>query len=408
MKGDPGGGLPDLVGLALADPCSWEAINAKAALNERLGPRRAGALLAARAGARAGVGDPGRAFDAARELRLFAGAGPVAVAGALLPGRALGLADLGEGRIFGRSALIEAGGRVLAEHQGDELRRLPIRPHVDPLVTGDGPGGFHWMLPGEDALALPEALALTGPFAPGWGHALLEFAPQLLLAEALGLPRQVPAIIDAGLPEAHLALFRWLAPGRRLVPLGAGRAARVGRLWRASAPDYWPVLRQPEVLRDLRHCSMNLPALARLLALVPPAAATGERLYLARPRHPRLAEPEAVAGWFAARGFAVLRPETLSFAEQARRVRGAAMVAGAAGSQMLLAQLFGRAGQRCLLLHHPVLEETPALTAVQAALGQRVRVVTGRPAGPPAPLPYNQPLTFAEDDLAAALEALDG
>ncbi|NDV02624.1 GNAT family N-acetyltransferase [Pseudoroseicyclus tamaricis] len=89
-----------------------------------------------------------------------------------------------------------------------------------------------------------------------------------------------------------------------------------------------------------------------------------------------------------------------------QRLRAAEVVAGAAGSQLLQAQLFGRAGQRSLILHNPELEETPALTAVQEALGQRVLVLPGTP-DPAAPgLPYNRPLHFAPDRLAAALEEL--
>ncbi|MGZ9809194.1 glycosyltransferase 61 family protein [Pseudoroseicyclus sp. H15] len=406
---------------ALANPGGWPMINFKAALSERLGAAAArgelARLLAPFGPRRGGTGAPGQLIDHVSP-RIYAEAAEVPLAGAplatggrsprvTLAGRALFLAELADARVFGRSAFIEAGGRLLADHQGDERTRMATRPWFDALVTGEEAGEMHWLLPENDALELDEAISLIGPFSPGWGHALLEFAPQLLLAAEMGLPPGVPMIVDAGLPEPFEALFRWVAPGRPLIRLGVGQAARVRRLWKASAPEYWPILRQPEVIFETRHSSMNPPALARLLAtLPPPPPPSGERLFLARSGHPRLADQPGVAAVFERQGFTVLYPERLPLAEQLRRLRAADVVAGAAGSQLLQAQLYGRAGQLSLNLHNPELEETPALTATQEALGQTVLVLTGTPDAEAPGLPYNRPLHFEPAALENALEAL--
>lgn len=410
---------------ALAAPAGWPMVNFKEALNTRLGAEAACRTLAElRAGERLrpGSGAPVSLLGVLQDVQIFAPEQTLTLPGAPLPGgkrspqaqvqaRPLFLGHLTDARLFGRSALIEAGGAIFADHVGDERRRLATRAWFDPLVTSQddaaGHGRLHWLIPEGDALTLPEALGLVGPFSPGWGHAVLEFAPQILLAEALGLPPEVPLLIDAGLAAQHGALFRLLAPQRPMIELHAGTAARVGRLWKAAAPEYWPILRQPQVVMRPEDSSLNPTALAALLRRVPLAPATGEKLFLARSGRARLAEPEAVAGFFAARGFAIIYPEELALPEQMARIAPAAVVAGAAGSQMLLAQLFGRPGQKSLILHNPLLEETPALTALQEALGQRVLVLSGLTEAAGADFSYDRPIRYAGGVLEVALDDLD-
>lgn len=409
----------------------WPLVNLKEALVARMGARRAADLLAEflqeTVSVKGETGRLGRLADllpVARAGLIHARAGIVSLPGSALPGgqrspgakaqaRALFVVMLEAGTVFGRSNLRTHADGVLADHQGDEAARYATRWGFDPLVVAGqtGPEGpeLHWLRPQSPVLHLPEAIGLTGVFSPGWGHCVLEFAPQLLLVNLPGGPGpNVPVIVDSALPETHVQMLTHVAGGRRLIRLSAFQAARVDRLWLASAPEFWPVLRAPgQVFRpDLS--SMNPGALAALLARAPavaPGPGLPARVFLARSgRHVRLEDQAGVAARLARAGFVTVTPEALSLRDQLALVAGATHVAGAAGSQMLLAMMFGRPDLAVLQFHHPELEETPALTATAEARGQRVLVLPGRVTAANAAMPYNGSYAIDAAMLDAALE----
>ncbi|MBL4810922.1 MAG: glycosyltransferase family 61 protein, partial [Rhodobacteraceae bacterium] len=219
----------------------------------------------------------------------------------------------------------------------------------------------------------------------------------------------VPLLVDDGLAEQHYALFHWLSGGRKIIKLGFRQGAQVARLWRASAPDFWPILRQPGTVLKLKDTAVNPAIQAQLLANVPPVPADEtqpKRLFIRRSGHARLADQDGMAELLAKAGFAAITPETLSLKQQLILFAGASHIAGAGGSQLLLPMMFGNPALKVLNFHNPDLEETPAIVAVAEARGQTVLVVPGEITAPNPDLPYNADFTITEPQLAAALASL--
>lgn len=423
----------ELAAQARRDPEGWPFILLKNELNRSLPPDAVqsvlGDFLSGFGPVVAGSGPLGRLQSVARQqaagFRTLAEGRIARLPGAPLPGgrrspaydartRAIFVAELGDGRTFGRSALRALGGAPIVDHQNDEPDRYPTLPWFDPLIASAAAGQVHYHLPRDDALRLPAAIDLTGVFTPGWGHLLLEYAPQLLAIEAAGqTDPDTPVLTDAGQPAAHLDALAFLSGGRRrIVTLPFRAAARVDRLWVASAPEFWPALRAPGVSFRAEHSSIDPAALARLLATatppgLPDAAAPppGRRLFLARGGPtPRLADQDDTAARMAAAGFVRVTPEEHSFATQLRMVREATHVAGPWGSQLLLALLYGAPDLRVLILHRPDLEERPGITAIAEARGQTVLVLPGREVRPNRHHPHESIYRVPPEALAAALE----
>jgi hypothetical protein len=328
--------------------------------------------------------------------------------------REIFVAKLPDARSFGRSALRALGDALIVDHQGDEPDRYPTRAWFDPIIAAGAPGAVHYHLPADDSLRLPAAIDLTGVFTPGWGHILLEYAPQLLAIEAAGqTPPDVPILTDAGQPAAHLDALTFLSGSRRRVlNLPFRAAARVRELWVASAPEFWPALRAPGVSFRAEFSSINPVPLARLLDAGTPSglpdgaeAPPGRRLFLGRAgQNQRMVNQATVAEAMADAGIVHVLPERHSFATQLRMVREATHVAGPWGSQLMLALLYGAPDLRVLIFHRPDLEERPGITAIAEARGQKVLVVPGEEVKTNPNLPHESTYRVPSEALAEALE----
>lgn len=409
---------------AKRQPDTWAFVELKTLLNAEFSPLQAQALFSDFLADAGLPTDP--TFGPLRQMvrlatgrEVFAPAGPAVIAGSRLPGgqrsseakvaaREVFACRLTDTTTYGRSNLRRDAGGFFADLQGNEAGRYPTMWWFDPVISACRGPDFLFDAPPEPVMQLDAAIDLTGAFATGWGHAVLEFAPQLLLLEAWdAVPKTVPVLVDADLPASHYDLFRHLTGGRReLIPLGFRQAARLRHLWAASSPEFWPALRMPGLSFRPELSSINPAALARLMGLAPPTPRTEgpKRIFLARGvRHTRLADQEAVASMLAKAGFVMVYPERLSFAEQLALVAGATHVAGPGGSQMLLAMLFGPPDLKVLMFHLPDLEETPSLTATAEARGQKVLVVPGEMSEPLPSMPYNSQYRITPAQLDAAL-----
>lgn len=421
--------LARLARSALGQPETWALIAFKGALVKRLGPQVAHQTLTELLAASGPVRPEVWPLVGLDELTrgsphrwTFAEPGPLDLPGVCLVGggrsppcrvlgRALFCARLDDVVTIGRSNVRLIGERACLDLQADERERYRTDWWFDPaIVTVDG-GAVLGHRPVDIALHLDECIDLTGVFSPGWGHCVLEFAPQLLLAEwCSAVPREVPLLVDAGLPASHYDMLEHLCGRRRpIVRLGFRQAAQVRRLWAASAPEFWPALRSPGQRFRPEHSSMNPGSLAKLLATAPslPLAAEGFRkLFLTRTGAAvRLANQDEVGRWLALEGYTTVCPERLSFAEQLQLVTGATDVAGAAGSQCLLAIAFGNPDLRMALFHAPELEETPTWSALSEARGQQMVILPGETSEPNGLQPYNDLYTVNLADWGRVAEA---
>lgn len=419
-------GLAKLAARALAEPEHGVFYQFKTQLLNVLGPMRAqdalGAFLADFGPVRQGSGPLERLWDVAQRQAVCLTHTPAAsllLQGApLLDGqrspsfaveaRALFVTRLEDARTYGGSNLRAMGGSVFSDIQGNEAERYRTNWWFDPIISGRDGLDVLYHLPVDAALQLPEAIDLTGAFSSGWGHCVLEFVPQLLLADCVAeVAAEVPILVDADLPQEHYDLLRFVSPRREQIKLGFRQAARVRRLWAGSSPEYWPVLRAPGQLFRPELSSINPMGLARLLGRLPPLPAPGDpalqRVFLARSDHARLANQAEVIARLEREGFVAIYPERLSVHEQLRLVRNATHVVGAWGSQLMLAVLFGNPDLRVLVLSRPEMEEGPSLTAVYEARGQHVLVALGRESTPDPAMPYNTPYVIETELLEAAL-----
>ncbi len=419
-------GLAKLAAQALAEPEHGVLYHFKSRLLNVLGPERAqealGAFLADFGPVRRSSGPLERLWDVAQDQAVcltHTRAESLQLPGApLLDGhrsppftvdaRALFVTLLEDATTYGGSNLRSIGVSVLSDIQGNEAERYLTNWWFDPIISGRDGADTLYHLPTDVALHLSEAIDLTGAFSQGWGHCVMEFVPQLLLADTVAeVAANVPILVDADLPQAHYDLLQFVSPRREQIKLGFRQAARVSKLWAGSSPEYWPVLRAPGQLLRPELSSINPIGLARLLRRLPPLPMPGDpalrRVFLARSGDVRLANEAEVIARLEREGFVAVYPERLSVHEQLRLARNATHVAGAWGSQLMLAVLFGNPELRVLVLSGPQMEEGPSLTAVYESRGQRVLVLTGHERTPNPRLPYNSLYTVETDVLDAAL-----
>jgi hypothetical protein len=334
-----------------------------------------------------------------------------------VPMRALFHAQLRDAVVSSRSSLIAVPGALLFDFQDGELEAIPIDWRHDPQVIGvDRDGGCLQatiVRLGSAPQELPEAINLVGLMSVAFGHWVGEFLPKLLSLQQAGVPESVPVLIDGLMPPSHREAVETLCRGRRpIVELSPSCSVRVGRLWVASCLTYAPSfpLLPPGAAIPIAHLCPHGPSLRSVAAAVPILHRGGppsRRLFLARraARHRQLindAEVQALCGSY---GFRSVYLEDLPFAEQLALVQSASHVVGPAGSAIWFAFFYGFEGMFSLTLHPENLDETPSLTAIGLARGQRTAVLLGRNGGRPQAIRGNSDFSVELDQIKAVLES---
>ncbi len=264
-------------------------------------------------------------------------------------------------RVRGRSAFIEVDDQAVLDFESQELTRIDDRLDFDPAVFQATKDRVCVIAPGDDAdmIEIKEAFSLIGPHSYAFDRWICEYLPKYLAAIMAGALPAVPVLIDAGMPKAHRQALAMMLRGSEIIELPAFQTARVRRLWCAARCAYTPL------------CASTDDDFAWECVAVPPARfapirremarradrarspVTGpERLFLARKpglHHP-LVNAAAIEAVARARGFHVVYPEDLDFAEQVALVGDARFVAGVGPAAMSL-PCFAKPGTRLCLLH---------------------------------------------------------
>jgi capsular polysaccharide biosynthesis protein len=239
-----------------------------------------------------------------------------------------GTARLPTGRVFGDGAVLSADGRAVARDVSHDFGRSFDE---------------HWLL-GYDDLRVPETLAgatavVAVNLGAGYCHWLLEELPRLLL---VGPGEVENLILHAGLEPARAALTR---RGGRERLVEARRTAH-----RACAPLLVPALAGRP----------GLPTAAALELITDftdglgrGASAYGEKIYVSRAKagRRRVSNEAELEAALAAAGFATVRAEELSWAEQIAVFRAARVVVGPHGAG-LANLVFCAPGTRVVELAH--------------------------------------------------------
>jgi len=217
----------------------------------------------------------------------------------------------------------------------------------------------------DSGLRVPRGMMLVGRGWDSYAHWVVDFLPRLLLFEQCPEYADWPILVDAGLyPQQIESLTRIVGATREIVRVPAHTRCRVDELVVASdlsgmrMQSYRPSVQPgadgamvaPEALRFLRERMLGLRAECG-------APRNGRRLYVSRRTQTafrRLVNEQAIEQLFVERGFEIVYPETMSFAQQVATFTEADVVAGAAGSNMI-DTIFCNPGTRILMfaMWHP-------------------------------------------------------
>ncbi|MEO8696755.1 MAG: glycosyltransferase family 61 protein [Acidimicrobiales bacterium] len=207
--------------------------------------------------------------------------------------------------------LIQYYSRVPDESRFDELRATP-----------------------SECRYIPRCVSLRFVFDQNYGHAMFQLLPSLLLLDDLGIDDQVPILVAPRL--ATQPFFQDLV--RR------GRFAE--RTW-LVADDRWVVSDEVIVPRVDWPTPEMFDRFLDQLAVFPPDHPLDRRLFVQRATR-TFTNQDEINKVLTARHYEVVRPETMTFAEQIDLFSNASTVAGATGAG-LTNIMFRRVAPSCLL-----------------------------------------------------------
>jgi hypothetical protein len=189
------------------------------------------------------------------------------------------------------------------------------------------------------ARAIKTPLFIADTMFRAYGHSLMEVLPKL-------------AMLDAAPRDALVATSSLVLP-----ELYAGLGATEERLLRFDRPLFCETVYVPDPPLDLTGNIHTLAraTFARLQSLGEQSCIeTPDFVYLSRvrPKERRLENEAEIEALFRARGFAIIEPESLSFADQIKLMTRAKGVAGPGGSAMHNL-MFARSETRALFLLSP-------------------------------------------------------
>lgn len=246
---------------------------------------------------------------------------------------------------FPRSNLVLQGDRLiydLAAHPRSGVADIKDGVNPDQIMTAVY-GARRALVeePGETQ-ELDSGLMMFGLQSRNYGHWLLEFVPRMLCFNDPACPSGFPICIDDHMPGTHRQIIELLDErDRPILPLPA-QATRFRELGIAPVPTFFPFDSRPGRAvydavwpRDVL-AGMRLKVLERLAARGHDVRPTGRRIVLSRRgflQRQLVNEAEIVAA-LAHRGFEVVYPETLSFAEQVAIYHAADVIVGSASSAL--------------------------------------------------------------------------
>jgi capsular polysaccharide biosynthesis protein len=318
------------------------------------------------------------------------------------------VAELRDATIFAKSAVVTVG--TTAFHDAathPTLGRFTSLEHDRSILLQ---GRHHIVLRRDEQkiAPYPGGFYLGGLNADAFGHWVPEYLPKLFFFERHSAFHQWPLIVEESMPPSH---FDYLAAltDRPLVRLAPGTGLRCQRLFYAPTPTFHP----PEVFNvpDLPFneiCAFSQKALhemrARVLAKIDGPSPAGKRFYLTRRamRWRRLLNDADVAAYLESQGFAIIAPETLSFADQVRLFRNAEIIVAPIGSSFENL-VFAPQGVKVLVLSQKNLFNSNPYYSMMRGVGADPLFVCGDEADPFKHADFIVPL----DRIRAALQQIE-
>lgn len=235
--------------------------------------------------------------------------------------------------------LLDEQGAAIA---GFQMRRLVYRAGDanSPLLLHRSPDRAILRLPRELPVHPGPALLLGG--IAQYYHQTIEHLGTLAIAETLGLPPDVPLVVNHDLAPFQLEQFEMLGiPEDRLIRVAPDAPLRFERLWVASRPALGG-----------RWIDPLLPAWYRQRFGLPDRPGR-RKLYLSRAGtdRRRVLNEGALVERLAARGFEAVHPERLSVREQVALFAEASHIVAPTGAA-LTNMLYAPPGARVVAIYH--------------------------------------------------------
>lgn len=200
---------------------------------------------------------------------------------------------------------------------------------------------FNYSLSGRKSDEIPEAAVFTDALGTNYAHFISEVLPRIHLFVKC-VSSNVPLIIDAGLHANLLSAIRIVVGAeRQLLVLEKGQEVLVNKLHVISACGYVPFERRPgtanleghsqglfspEVLHSMRQSISSV-------LNIPEFISDRRKIFIRRNSGYRnVINSQEIEDILVGRGFEVVEPERLSFAEQVSLFSSAGVVVGATGA----------------------------------------------------------------------------
>ena len=300
--------------------------------------------------------------------------------------RSLYIACLGDACVRGRSSFIAFRGAELLDFEGEELASVDERFIADLPVLQASKEEVWIRAPQTADLALDQAFTLLGPMSPQFGHWMWEFVPKYAAAALAADIDGIPVLIDAHMPATHRQFLRMLLPlNTEIIEVPFSASVRAARLWCAPRLFFVPVFPRTYDVSWVKYRTAPPERFAaavremwRRLDVNRQTTIGPKRVFLARKaeQNRKLRNHAAIEKYAERRGFVIVYPQDLDFADQLALMQGARYIIGPSGSALFLSYLARPGAKLCILNSENTLRAT-TFTCLLQELGIDVSILTG-------------------------------
>lgn len=252
----------------------------------------------------------------------------------------IGLNAIQNGLVYGGTNLIFTESEILCHDLYDFEHDYTSEELHARVVINSKKKCIRWLVHDDKPEVIKKAAVFVDACASNYAHWLTEVLPRINLFCSDSRFKGIPIIVNAGL-HANLRDSLFLICGdREVIYLPIGRALSVEHLYVTSPTGYIPFeVRPRKFKRQLSHGLFSPDALKMLCDGInrslqaDNSADFPKKIYLRRgPTVRKLINESEVEKRLIARGFAIIAPETLSFAEQVTLFQNAEIIIGPTGA----------------------------------------------------------------------------
>lgn len=252
---------------------------------------------------------------------------------------AISVAPIPEALATGGTNLVMTGEAVICHDLYDFARDYTSEELNGRAYIWPGRNRIAWLMHTTPRQVLARAACFTDACAANYAHWITEVLPRINLFCASPLSTNVPIVVNDDLHRNIMeSLSLVTGDSREIIAVPTGTAIAAGLLYVTSATGYVPFERRNNRLKNHSHGLFSPSGLLsmrdRLMGrMCKPPCENARRIIIRRNSTIRNIENEReIEEMLVARGFTVIEPEHLSFAEQVAVFSSAETVVGATGA----------------------------------------------------------------------------